>query len=325
MGFGEIMWGLKFKVYTGAIISVCILSSCSGGDQQGHGARGSLPEQELTNYDQSVPATDIFTAQCVNAEKNTLRTYAKKSFHSIVNGHKVQSTDVERTRSVLLLIKDENNKISVCSSTLINDVTLVTAAHCIQTAKQVMAVFHTDITCENGFDRLSHGIMVNLTVPHPDYKGSAQIKSETDYNPDIALVFLEKKAPATYPRFVIAKSPENLKSSLVLFGYGKTVHGDSLNLGSAALRKTTIPQDDFNFKDGNIVIDQKNKTGICHGDSGGGAMMLNQDNKLVLTAVNSLVYSATAGVTDLCNDSSMLVVLGNYKSWIEDTIRQQTK
>ena len=167
--------------------------------------------------------------------------------------------------------------------------------------------------------------MVNLTVPHPDYKNSEQIKFDTDYNPDIALVFLEKKAPAHYPRFVIANSPENLKSSLVLFGYGKTMHGDSPNLGTTALRKTTIPQDDFNFRDGNIVIDQKNKTGICHGDSGGGAMMLNQDSKLVLTAVNSLVYTTTTGVTDLCNDSSMLVVLDKYIQWIEDTIRQQTK
>ncbi len=321
MGFGETMWELKFKGFLGSVISMCILSSCSGGDKY-HGARGSLPEQELTNYDKTAPAVDIFTAQCVNAQ-NVYQTYKSSSIHSIVNGLKVLPTEASRYHAVMLLIKDEKDKISICSSTLINDTTLITAAHCVQSAQQIMAVFHTDITCESGFDRIGHAINSNLAVAHPDYTKNSEIKHEASYNPDIALVFLEKKAPSTYPRFVITKSPESLKSDIYIYGYGKTSHGEVSNLTNTALRKTTINQTNYQFKDSNIVIDQKDKTGICNGDSGGGALMLNQNKKLELAAVNSLVYSTEVNVKDLCNDSSMLVVLDSYSAWIESTVSQQ--
>ncbi len=322
MGFGEIMWGLKFKGFIGSVISMCILSSCSGGDKY-HGARGSLPEQELTNYDKTAPAVDVFTAQCMNASQNFYQTYKSSSIHSIVNGLKVLPTEAGRYHAVMLLIKDEKNNISICSSTLINDTTLITAAHCVQSAQQIMAVFHTDITCESGFDRIGHAINSNLAVAHPDYAKNSDIKDETSYNPDIALVFLEKKAPAKYPRFTIAKSPESLKSDIYIYGYGKTSYGEVSNLTNTALRKTTINQASYQFKDSNILIDQKDKTGICNGDSGGGAMMLNQNNKLELAAVNSLVYSTETKAKDLCNDSSMLVALDRYSTWIESTVEQQ--
>lgn len=315
------MWGLKFKSFLGTTISMCILSSCSGGDKY-HGARGSLPEQELMNYDKSVPATDVFTAKCVNASQNTYQSYKSTDVQSIVNGQKIQTTESSRHHAVLLLIKDDKNNISVCSSTLINDTTLITAAHCVHSAQQIMAVFHTDITCESGFDRIGHTVNVNLAVAHPDYDNNSQVKNEASYNPDLALVFLEKSAPKSYPRFLIAKAPETLKSDIYVYGYGKTSHADNSNLTNTMLRKTTIKLADYQFEGGNIVIDQKNKTGICNGDSGGGAMMRNQNNKLELAAVNSLVYSTESGVKDLCNDSSMLVSLDQFTSWIESTLEQ---
>lgn len=323
MGFGEIMWGLKFKGFLGSIISMCILSSCSGGDKY-HGARGSLPEQELMNYDKTAPAIDIFTAKCVNAAQNAYRPYGL-SMSSIVNGQKVQPTESGSELAVMLLIKDEKNNISTCSSTLINDTTLITAAHCVDSAQQIMAVFYTNVSCESGFDRLSHSVNGILAVPHPDYKNDSTIKSNADYNPDLALVFLEKQAPNTYPRFVIAQSPEKLKSDLYLYGFGKTASSDVSTMGHITLRKTKVAQANYQFVEGNLVIDQKDKTGICNGDSGGGALMLNQNNKFVLAAVNSLVFSFDKEIKDLCNDSSMLVALDRYKPWIEDTIRQQTK
>ncbi len=321
VGFGEIMWGLKFKGFLGSIISMCILSSCSGGDKY-HGARGSLPEQELTNYDKTAPAVDVFTAQCVNAAQNAYRPYGL-SVHSIVNGQKVQPKEADSNLSVMLLIKDDKNNISTCSSTLINDSTLISAAHCVQSAQQIMAVFFTNVSCESGFDRISHSINVNLAVAHPDYKNDSTIKSDSDYNPDIALVFLEKKAPSAYPRFVIAQSPEKLKSDLYLYGYGKTASSDVSTMANILLRKTKVAQANYQFTQGNLVIDQKDKTGICNGDSGGGALMLNQNNKFVLAAVNSLVFSFDKETKDLCNDSSMLVALDRFSAWIDSTVGQQ--
>ena len=51
--------------------------------------------------------------------------------------------------------------------------------------------------------------------------------------------------------------------------------------------------------------------------------MLNQNNKFVLAAVNSLVFSFDKETKDLCNDSSMLVALDRFSAWIDSTVGQQ--
>ena len=245
----------------------------------------------------------------------------------IVGGRAVQAYEADSNRSVLLIWEDAKGQQHLCSSTLIADQTLLTAAHCVNEAVKMQAVFYTDVTCDSGYTRSQHAIPVDKMVYHPEYKSDISQLSVFDENIDLALVHLSRKAPERFPIFKISTNPEQLTSDLFLYGYGIT---GTFEEDPMLLRKTVVKRTDANndsnlwFNSKALFIDQQAGAGVCSGDSGGAGLM--EDNgELVVVSVNSEVFNGNEFDTsrDLCRRHSKSIVVYHYlNSWIVPTMAQ---
>lgn len=293
--FRGILMGSKRQMGWGTLVllaSVLGYSSCSKSSK-------TDSEHELG------PTLDFFQADCEASQTS-----------GIVNGQKVFNFDSDSRRSVLLIIQDSSGAQHACSSTLISRSVLLTAAHCLKDAAKVEAVFYTDVSCSGGYSRSQDAILAADTTIHPLYNGDEPSMSEDAANPDLGLVHLSKPAPANYPIFKIEQNPESLQSDVYLYGYGitGTDKDDSL-----ILRKTQVSRSDVTFNQNNMIIDQRNKTGICQGDSGGAGLM-KDGNDLEIATVNSYVFSKDGNSDDFCNLFSGSVIVHNYMSWMSSTV-----
>lgn len=245
----------------------------------------------------------------------------------IVGGKVVQASDADSNRSVLLIYEDAKGVQHLCSSTLIADQTLLTAAHCVNEAVKMQAVFHTDVTCDSGYSRAQHAIPVDKMVYHPEYKTDISQLSVFDENIDLALVHLSRPAPERFPVFKISTNPEQLTSDLFLYGYGIT---GTFEKDPMLLRKTVIKRTDSSnepnimFNSKALFIDQQPGAGLCSGDSGGAGLM-DDNGELVVVSVNSEVFNNNSDddSTDLCKRYSKSIVVYHYlESWIVPTMAQ---
>jgi hypothetical protein len=262
-----------------------------------------------SRFGQSDSKSDYFSLECNPGQRN-----------GIVGGQAVRASDADSNRSILLIWEDASGKQSLCSATLIADQTLLTAAHCVNEAVKMQAVFYTDVSCVSGYQRSQHAIAVDKTISHPDYNTKIESLSVLDENIDLALVHLVKKAPERFQIFKISNNPEELTSNVFLYGFGVT--GTSKK-DPMLLRKTVVQRADIFFTNKALFFDQENKTGVCSGDSGGAGLM--EDNgELVIASVNSEVFNGNdVDSADLCNRHSKSIVVHHYlDSWIIPTMAQ---
>lgn len=289
--------GSKQRMGWGTLIllaSGLIFSSCSQSKDQG---------QELD------PTYDFFSEQCVPS---------KSQISGIIDGSKVYHFEADSRKAVMLIIQNHNGKQGVCTSTLISDSVLLTAGHCIEDAAKVQAIFYTDVTCSSGYKRNVHAILAREFKLHDRFSTHVELLKRksfpaTEENPDLALVYLERSAPANYPIFKIHDRPEYIQSDLYLYGYGVTGSNENDML---TLRKTIVERKNLGWAATNLIIDQENKSGICKGDSGGAGLM-KENGEYVIAAVNSFVKGPK---DDECNGVSSLVIVHNYKDWIQSTM-----
>lgn len=244
----------------------------------------------------------------------------------IVNGEVVKQTDPDATRSVLLIWEDKKGEQHLCSSSLIDNQTLLTAAHCVNEAVKMQAVFYTDVSCGSGYKRTLHAINVDKMIFHPEYKTDITNLSVLDENVDLGLVHLSRPAPANFPIFKISKAPETLDSELFLYGFGitGTFQKDSLLLRKATVkRKFDDGEPNSYFINNGLIFGQKDGPGLCSGDSGG-AVLMDDNGELVIASVNSEVFTDADDTTgDLCNNGARTVVVYHYlDSWIIPTMAQ---
>lgn len=288
------------------LIMIVMISACAEQKKTAQATDSILP---------TVQEFDYFSQECNAGERA-----------GIVNGQVVKQADPDANRSVLLIWEDKTGKQHLCSSSLIDNQTLLTAAHCVNEAVKMQAVFYTDVTCGSGYRRTQHAIKVDKTTFHPDYKSVSKETTVLDENPDLALVHLSKKAPANFPIYRISTSPESLTSELFIYGYGIT---GTFNHDSMLLRKGTVIRKDADGEDNAFFINkglffgQKNSPGLCSGDSGG-AVLMDDNGELVIASVNSEVFTEAGDDTgDLCNNGAKTVVVYHYlESWIVPTMAQ---
>lgn len=282
-------WG-TFKLNISMYVFLGMVSSCA---------------ENKTSVRELEPTFDFFTEECVPAS-------------SIVGGEFVRPADLDSRNSVLLIWKDQKGGQGLCSSTLISERTLLTAAHCVNEAVQIQAVFYTDTSCRNGYRRSQHAIVAQEFKSHPEYVSDIKKLKFIDENPDVALVHLSKPAPAYYPIFRIHNSPETLTSDIFLYGYGVT---SALTQDSMLLRKTTVLRQNIFFTNKAVFFDQENRTGVCRGDSGGAGLM-DENGELVVASVNSEVVAKSIVEDDYCNGYSKSIVVHHYKDWIQSIMNQ---
>lgn len=289
------------------LVMMLMISACS--EQK----RSQLTERATESGLDQTQQFDYFSEECVSGYRS-----------GIVNGQDVKQTDADANRSILLIWEDDKGQQSICSSTLVDQQTLLTAAHCVKNAVKMQAVFYTDITCSSGYKRSEHTIMVDKTAYHPDFKFDLKSNDVLDENPDLALVHLVRSAPAHFPIFQITTKPEELTSDLYLYGYGitGTFKQDSMMLRKGkVLRKDLDGEDNSFFINNNLFFGQKNSPGLCSGDSGG-AILMDDNGEYVIASVNSEVFTDQSDLSgDLCNNGAKTVLVYPYlDSWIIPTM-----
>lgn len=235
------------------------------------------------------------TVQCIPASQ----------MGGIVGGVKVSSTDLLAKKVVLLMIM-KGQESSICTGTPISKDVILTAAHCVKNADKVLAIFHTDVTCESGFNKDKQSIGATDFISHIDYSGRSNAEN------DVALVKLASSIPSDYQISEIYDGKSPLSSDTVtLAGYGITSESGE---GAMFLRTTSKSfKSDISTTSTNVVISQS-YNGICSGDSGG-PVFVEVGGQLKILGVNSIVTGRTEET--VCHGKSVSMYAPYYLDWIE--------
>lgn len=232
--------------------------------------------------------------------------------NNIIGGTRVLSTDPDSKATAMIISTEKNTGESfVCTATPITPRTLITAAHCLDRASKVTAIFYVDLLCSSGFKFSRDAIRAVDFKWHRDYDSNVMNSG----NPDIGLVHLSADVKPGYPIYKINLTPEALNSELFLYGYGIT---GSNNSDSTVLRKVRLDRNEYGFEMSSIVISNNGIRGICLGDSGGPGFVKSND-ELQIATVNSFGYGPR---NDVCGGRSSLILLHPFMPWIQETLNK---
>ncbi len=264
----------------------------------------------------------------------------------IVGGRSATLSFQKQNGIVALVITSQSRNggsLSICTGTLIDKRVVLTAAHCLQ-AQPMFKITHIDVYFINNiqksldFRSLKNSIPADKMTPHADF-----LKDITDENVgtaawnDIALLRLKTDAPSKFKMAQLPKMTDALKVSpadtLLLSGFGiatpivnkadidpKTgvevvVSIEEKSSTSGVLRKISnvavLPEQN----DKEIMLDQSNSQGACHGDSGGPAFLKKANGSLLQVGVTSRGTNSLGN----CNEKAIYTSIPAHLEWIEAT------
>ncbi len=191
----------------------------------------------------------------------------------------------------------------LCTGSLLNNSLVVTAAHCVSAGGQILVVFTTDFSQKPAPEmvRAVTGIKI-----HPSYgralKPGPDGKSYD--NADIALIRFSGSAPTGYVPAKLLNDPYALRAGadVVLAGFG--ISDGVKQTGAGLLRTTTVQVSDPQWGVTEVLLDQQQGHGACHGDSGGPAYVF-LDGQFYLFGITS------RGQDDPKNDCSHFSIYTN--------------
>lgn len=240
-------------------------------------------------------------------EKKHKTCMVASELNGIIGGVKVNSNDFLAKKVVMLMAK-KGDSASICTGTPISKDVILTAAHCVNgiEKKDIAVVFHTDVTCESGFNSDKQVVVIQDYIAHSGFSG------KSDATNDLALVKLPAPIPSDYEITEIFDGKSKLSADQVtLTGYGVT---DESGDGAMFLRTTVKSfKEDMVVAERKITIEQKSN-GVCSGDSGG-PVLVKVDGKLKIAGVNSTVRGSTKET--ICHDRSVAVYVPYYLDWIQ--------
>jgi secreted trypsin-like serine protease len=239
-----------------------------------------------------------------------LASQASQAF--IIKGKSVDAADPVARSTVLLTRTErapfEEHRIveSICSGSILAEGVIITAAHC--TGPDMTITFGTD-----RYTWKAERILATGYVNHPHYKPDPG--SALAYN-DIALVWFKKKIPAGYEPATLLPSdrPLRIGEAVMVAGYGTTERVKS-KTGTGKLRKTELTIYDVYEMSPEIELDQSHGSGVCSGDSGGPAFIM-EDGK-------PLLFGVADTVSGSCNSKSTFARIQYYSDWIAETIKNK--
>jgi secreted trypsin-like serine protease len=195
---------------------------------------------------------------------------------------------------------------TLCTASILSDSILLTAAHCVVSkASDLRVIFAVDLEAK---DLMVRGV--------EDYRVSPiwEARQNEMYNTgDIAIVKFVGGLPPGYKAAELLTDLNLLADGqkTVLAGYGLSNGVEKTGLGRLRFVETTIMK--RNYSKTEILVDQRQGKGACHGDSGGPAYA-KVGGKLLVWGVTS------RGVNDPANDCSVAAAYTSvpyYAAWIE--------
>jgi secreted trypsin-like serine protease len=189
----------------------------------------------------------------------------------IIGGEDVLASDPVATTTVALIgetVELGKKQVYLCTASIIADDTVVTAAHCVANAldDKVTLVFGTDLTTKGS--TVVAAVHSNGII-YPKQYGTVRGRDQHD----IAVVHFDGGLPDGFKPAEVLPAGTALTTGegVLLAGYGIS---DALaETGDGVLRKTTVTLKDPAFGKTEVLLDQSQGHGACHGDSGGPAFV----------------------------------------------------
>jgi secreted trypsin-like serine protease len=230
-------------------------------------------------------------------------TLAPQTSNGIVNGTTVPATDALAKSIVALVFKaKENNveKTALCTGTILDSETILTAAHCVKDVDKMAVVFTNDLS------QLTQATATDL-VRKMDRTAINSLYTGNDN--DVALVHFVGGLPAGFVPVQLINSDIQLGEGTQLHVMGFGVSDPTNNQGAGVLRQTDSPllggQDDW-------LVSDESHTGVCFGDSGGPAFV-QQNGQWIQIGV------AHAVTDNKCSQYATHLNLGMFIPWIQQT------
>lgn len=237
------------------------------------------------------------------------RTEVNSNIAGVIDAAIIGGTDVTESaplsRSVALLFNRLTTE--VCTVSILNNQFALTAGHCISghDTKNLYLVFDTTLSERSTTRR------VVAAKPSDYYNPHANRKTNTS---DIAVIRFEGGVPQGYTAASFLPNPTLLtnRAEVTVVGYG--VNDEETRTGAGVLRTTNVQILDSNYSQTELTIDQSQKSGVCHGDSGG-PVYKQVNGKHYLWGVVSRSVNP-----DNCSEAAIITDSLMYLSWIREVV-----
>ena len=233
---------------------------------------------------------------------------------NIIGGSIVEALDPIARSTVALIILDASNPQDVqqggCTGTLLDQNTVLTAAHCIPARGAIIVAFTTNSREVNSFTHPKARLVRGVEV-HPEAFLNAQKGLQKNYA-DLALLRFEGTVAPGYRPVQLLPQNRQLRNGMtaILAGFGLTdgVRETSDDL----LRKAAVSISNAQFSPTETLMDETKGRGSCRGDSGGPAFV-------VLNGATLQFGVLSRGHNDpsnTCRGYSIYTNINAHMSWI---------
>lgn len=259
-------------------------------------------------------AVTALLALAACAPKVQEETYLnQRTDSSIVGGEEVSELDPIAASTVFIFDRQVG---ALCTGTLISENLVLTAAHCTNSNPKALVIgFGTQLPTDK--DEHMELRLVIAGQTHPDWE---KLTDSKKYNwGDLALLRFDGPLPEGAQPASLLSNAKSLKNGMrvTLAGYG--VIDMVKDVSSDSLRKVDVVLTEKNYSKTELLFEQYQGKGACHGDSGGPALATSK-GKLVVVGVTSRAATEAGGRN--CLEGSIYTSVAAHLNWIKKAAKE---
>lgn len=218
-------------------------------------------------------------------------------------GGKIVSPKNKITSSIVAIVSKQEGGESLCTGSIIDTNTILTAAHCVDHVPSDMKIiFGVDIhkTSEE-YIRNADKFIIQPNWNQHLHSGEG----------DLAVIHFKGELPSGFDKVILADEKLMLKNGqkVLMAGYGVTEGEDQI--GAGKLRQTITEILDRHSE--TEILTDGQKSSVCFGDSGGPAFIKINGDFVQWGVASSVTNQA-------CDDTSIHTEIMKYKSWIRTSV-----